>query len=149
MRRNDIILIAVIIVVALSGIVALFFLQGESGSIALVSYRDTPILRIDLADGSHEVLDETRVFRPAQDESHPVYRRCFAEPAITCVMGELGVVVIEHAEGRVRVIEETSPQNICRLQGFTDSPYQPLTCLPNYIVITVLAEEEEQDDVIS
>ena len=149
MGRNDVLLIIVIISVALSGMVALFFLQNQTGSVALVSYRDQPILQINLTDGSHEVLDASRVFIPDSNESNPTYRRCFTEAEITCVMGELGVVVIEYNAGRVRVIEETSPQNICRLQGFTDSPFHPLTCLPNYVVITVINDEENEDDFIT
>lgn len=149
MRRNDIILIIIIIIVALSGMVALFFLQSQTGSIALVSYRDQPIIQIDLTDGSYEILDASRVFQPGSNESNPIYRRCFNEAEITCVMGELGVVVIEYDAGRVRVIEETSPQNICQLQGFTDSPFHPLTCLPNYVVITVISDEENEDDFIT
>ena len=150
MKRNDIVLIVVIAVIALSSFITILLMQRTSGDLALVTFHDPKegdieIIQIDLSDGSFVILNESLVYFPTGNEEKEVYRRCFNEDNIYCVLGALGVVVIEFSENRVRVIEETSPQNICQIQGFTNSPLKPLTCLPNYISITVITEDDGLD----
>jgi hypothetical protein len=150
MKRNDILLIVLVLVIAVSGFITILFLQQESGAIALVTYHgsdegDQDILTINLEDGAYTVINSSLIYEATGDETNEDIRRCFIDDYIYCVQGELGVVVIEYFDGKVRVIEETSPQNICQLQGETDSPVKPITCLPNYISITIKTEEESLD----
>lgn len=51
--------------------------------------------------------------------------------------GKLGPVVVEVKDHRVAVIKETSPQNLCSLQGFVDSVLTPIICLPNELIIEI------------
>ena len=153
MRRNDVILIIVIVMLAIGGLTAFFITPSDPGDIAVVSYRDgryeQEILRIDLRDGRYETLDENFVYRSDIDEEDPVLKRCFKEGEdVYCVLGDQGVVVIEYANGKVRVVEETSDYNLCRYQGdddgFTNSPSRPLICLPNRITVRILARERDE-----
>jgi len=58
-----------------------------------------------------------------------------------------GLVRIEKKDGKVRVIDETSKNNICSIQGWSDSTINPIVCLPNhlYIKIESSADDEEVD----
>lgn len=64
------------------------------------------------------------------------------------VMGKNGPVYIEAEPGKVRVTEETSPLHLCSVQGWSDSPIQPIVCLPNKIVIKIESNEESDYDSI-
>lgn len=97
--------------------------NAVSDGVATVYYNETSILSIDLSDGTHTVFDASNVV----DITGPVYT----------INGTNGPVVIEYKDGAVRVIDEISPQNICQLQGWSDSPFLPLTCLPNNVVILI------------
>lgn len=150
MKRNDILLIVFVLIIAIGGFIAILVLQQETGSQAVVTYHgddngDVDILAINLNDGSYDIIESSLIYEATGDESSEAIRRCFVDEFIYCVQGELGVVVIEYINGKVRVIEETSPQNICQLQGETDSPAKPITCLPNYISITIKTEDESLD----
>ena len=148
MSRNDKRLAFILLVIALIGFAGVFLIQNfafEEGGTAVV-YRDNQeVLQISLRDGSYTIQNEAFVFRPGADEVNPIYQRCFNEANIYCVEGRLGVVVIEFEDGSVRVIEETSPQNICQLQGQTNSPARQLTCLPNYVYIRVQVVDDDID----
>ena len=85
--------------------------------IAIVSYRDEEILRIDMSIDANYV-----------------------------VQGTLGEVFIEVQDQRIRVEKETSPLNICSIQGWVSSSFVPITCLPNHILIVIVAPKEGDID---
>ena len=88
-----------------------FFLDTDDPLVALVKYENETILEIDLT------VQETRIFE---------------------VEGANGKVVIEAEYGRVRIIEETSPLNICSKMGWRSDI---LVCLPNKIVVLMQGED--------
>lgn len=53
------------------------------------------------------------------------------------VPGELGDVVVEVKDNRVRIQTETSPLHICSLMGWVDKANMTLTCLPNHVYIII------------
>lgn len=85
--------------------------------IAIVSYKDAEILRIDMS------INNTYI-----------------------VQGTLGEVVIEVQDQRIRVERETSPYNLCSIQGWVSSSMVPITCLPNHIIIVIVAPKEGDID---
>ncbi len=95
----------------------LFSNKNKDPLMALVKYNGEVIKEIDLS------LHETRVYE---------------------VMGDNGKVVIEAEFGRVRIIEETSPLNICSKMGWRSDV---LVCLPNRIVVEMY-EDDGLDAVI-
>jgi len=140
MKKSDYILIIVLAVVS---IVAYLLMRqflnstnAEDGT-AIVLYKDNPILEIYLIDGSYTIIDDSSVVSIDEDEY------------IYIVTGVNGDVVIEYKDNKVRVIEETSPKHICRIQGWSSSPLTPITCLPNNIVIIIKANlgDDQPDDI--
>lgn len=52
---------------------------------------------------------------------------------------------VEVKDGKVRISKETSPNNICSKQGWTDSSTKPLVCLPNKVYVQVESDIENTD----
>ena len=52
---------------------------------------------------------------------------------------------VEVKDGRVRISKETSPNNICSKQGWTDSSTKPLVCLPNKVYVQIESETQQND----
>ena len=140
MKKSDYILIIILAVVSLVAYLLMRqFLNStnaEDGT-AIVLYKDNPILEIYLIDGSYTIIDNSNVVSIDEDEF------------IYIVTGVNGDVVIEYKDNKVRVIEETSPKHICRIQGWSSSPLTPITCLPNNIVIIIKADlgDDQPDDI--
>ncbi|GEM_PF-553845 len=161
MKRNDIVLIAILLVVALSALFAVRVLQDgtrfDDGT-AVVYHKGRLVLSIALVDGSEELHDDD-VFVATDIENvnellaiHFDGREISAEEAgegrFYIVPGNNGPVTIRYRDHMVEVIDETSPRNICQHQGQTNSPFKPLTCLPNDVVIRILRPGEESDGSI-
>ena len=60
------------------------------------------------------------------------------------VMGDKGIVVIEVQDKQARVVEETSPRNICSEIGWRSDI---IICLPNRVVIEMI-DDETVDTVV-
>jgi len=84
--------------------------------VAVVSYREEEVLRIDMS------VDDTYV-----------------------VEGTLGDVFIEVKDKALRVEKETSPYHICSIQGWVEFANVPIVCLPNHIVIMIENAEVNPD----
>jgi len=142
MRKSDIILIGVILVVAAASFLIFQFLAKGAvapDGTAIVYYNNSKILEIELIDGSYKIYDDERVI--SIDEDEYIYHVEGSNPY---------GVKIEYLDNRVRVIDEESPKNICQAQGWSNSPLSPITCLPNNIIIIIKAKVEDTnlpDDV--
>lgn len=125
MNKQDKILIILILVtsIILYGTMEWFVRTTTSDqTVAVVSYRDKEILRIDMK------VDDTYV-----------------------VEGTLGDVFIEVNQGKIRVEKETSPLNLCSIQGWVEYANVPIVCLPNHIVVIIQNSVEDpsgEDSVI-
>lgn len=143
MKLADILLIIVLTVLSISSFFVFQKIQAAAvtdDGVAVVIFQNQPILRISLYDDTHQILNPNHVIRVDRANDHFV------------VEGLLGPVTIERANGMVRVIDETSPQNICQFQGATKSRLKPLTCLPNEVIIRVESNqfnEDEEDAILS
>jgi hypothetical protein len=49
----------------------------------------------------------------------------------------LGDITLAIESQRMRIIEETSPLNICSQQGWIGSPGLPIICAPNYFMAVI------------
>ena len=125
MNKHDKILIIVILIssLLLYGTMEWFVRSTTSDqTVAVVSYKDKEILRIDMK------IDDTYI-----------------------VQGTWGEVFIEVESGRVRVEKETSPYHLCSIQGWVQYANVPIVCLPNHIVVMIQNSEEDpngEDSVI-
>lgn len=124
MNKHDKIFIGFIVIVS----IALFFSTGKLVSSvnkdeaqAIVSHKDREVLRINMnKDGLYTVK------------------------------GDLGDVVIEVLDGKIRVSEEKSPLNYCSIQGWVNKTNVPIVCLPNSIIIVIdqNGQATEEDIII-
>lgn len=136
MKKADIILILTIGVLALVGLFVVRTIEKNSipeNGVAYVIYNNQAILEIELLDGSYKILQTQYVYDTSTQH-------------IYIVEGTNGPVTIEYKDGAVRVIDETSPRNICQQQGWSNTPVKPITCLPNNIVI-IIKDLDEPDQI--
>jgi len=144
MKKNDILLI---LIVGIIGLVSYFSLQlilnnqSYPDGIAVVYFDNQEILAIELKDGTYEILDDTMGI--TVDEELFLF-------TIPNTNGD-NDLVIEYHNQMVRVKEEVSPQHICSAQGWSNSPLEPITCIPNNLVIVIKkpATEADIDDITS
>ena len=123
MNRTDKVFIVVLVLlsVALYGTIRTMVISSTSDmKIAVVTYRDKEVLRIDMSKDGTYTVD-----------------------------GTLGDVVIEVENNRIRVKEEISPYNICSIQGWVEYVRVPIVCLPNHIMILIEAQTNEDDEDIT
>lgn len=112
MNKSDIKLIIVLFIII--GCVFIFInVTKEDGSMAEVYYEDEKILTIDLNIDREYVID-----------------------------GELGDVVLEVKNRKIRVKEENSPKHICSKEGFIGDSSRTLICLPNKIIIKIVGDND-------
>lgn len=112
MNKNDIKLIIILIII-ISGIFIILNITKKEGTLAEVYYEDKLILTIDLNIDKEYIVE-----------------------------GLLGEVLIEVKDKKIRVKEETSPNNICSKEGYISDSSKVLICLPNKIIIKVLGDSE-------
>lgn len=58
------------------------------------------------------------------------------------VDGELGDIVLEVKNKKIRVKSENSPKNICSKMGYIDDKVSTLICLPNKIIVKIVGDTE-------
>lgn len=143
MRKSDIILIATLLIIALTTYLIFRQVTNESAVVdgtAIVYYNDEKIMEIMLEDGNYKVFNQQRIIEI--DDENNLYHVEGSNPY---------GVLIEYKDNKVRVIDEESPKHICQTQGWTNSPLSPLTCLPNNIIIVVEAPRGDDipDDITS
>jgi hypothetical protein len=51
----------------------------------------------------------------------------------------LGDIVLAIDDQRIRIVEETSPLNVCSQQGWVSTPGLPVICAPNYFMAVIEA----------
>lgn len=110
MNKSDKCLIIILLIIIFSICIIMFFQHSSKEKNALVYYKDNLVLTIDLSTNGSNTYT---------------------------VKGELGDVVIEKNDDKVRVINETSPNHICSKQGYIKENYEVLVCLPNKVVIKI------------
>lgn len=114
MNKHDLTLILIFLVLVILCFITIYS-KKKDGNKAVVYYEDQEILTIDLKEEEKEYIVE----------------------------GFLGEVKILAGNGRIKVVEENSPNHLCSKQGYISSSYQTITCLPNKIVIEI----KDQDDL--
>jgi len=65
------------------------------------------------------------------------------------VRGTLGVVQLEIAEGGIRVLASTCPQQVCVRQGRVHRAPQMLVCAPNHLAVLLVGKKKKELDAIT
>lgn len=119
MNKSDIKLIIGLIIILIISFSFLNFNDSNENKKALVYYEDDLVLTIDLnLKGEHEYH----------------------------VDGYNGDILIKTSDNKIKVEEENSPNHICSKQGYIDSSYEVLVCLPNKVVIKI--EDNNKIDTV-
>jgi len=108
-------ILIIIIVVCSIGLYSSFkyFIEGSEASIVNVYYENKLVATLDLNQDQTLLLSQSKY------------------PSL------LADLEIEVKNRKVQISKETSPNNICSKQGWSDSPLKPLVCLPNKVMVTV------------
>lgn len=112
MNKSDIKLVVTLVVIIM-GIFIFINVTKEKGSLAEVYYEDKLILSIDLNMDGEYTVD-----------------------------GELGDVILEVKDKKIRVKNENSPRNICSKEGYIGDSSRTLICLPNKIIVKIVGDNE-------
>lgn len=123
MNKADKIFLAILLVVSIALYGSIRWLVNASTSdqkVAVVTYKDKEVLRIDMKNDGTYTVD-----------------------------GTLGDVIIEVKDNKIRVQEETSPYNICSIQGWVEYARVPIVCLPNHVMILIQAAQNDDDEDIT
>ena len=111
MNKNDIRLMCTLLVIIFL-IFLIINITKKDGSIAEVYYKDTLILTVDLSINGEYTVD-----------------------------GELGDVVLEVFNGKIRVKSENSPRNICSKEWYINDSSRTLIFLQNKIIIKIRGDD--------
>ncbi|TNF07484.1 MAG: hypothetical protein EP317_04590 [Bacillota bacterium] len=146
-NKRDIILVLVLLVVV-GSVFAYFnyFAYGNDAAVAHIYYgnSDEPIASIDF---DKQVVTHRKQEVPGDyDDVFPIIdsnNRTITLLGDYKVDGRRQIVVIQYNFGQrsVKIIEESSPNNICSLEG--TSTGKPLICLPNRIRVEFEREYDE------
>lgn len=119
MNKYDKIFIAIVLVCSVALYASFEWVSAMASAgqkIAIVSYRDKEVLRINMNTNNKYV-----------------------------VQGTLGPVEIEVENGKIRVEKENSPYHYCSLRGWVEKSLTPIVCLPNHVVIMIENTEVDPD----
>ncbi len=65
------------------------------------------------------------------------------------VRGTLGLVTLAIAEGEIRVLASSCPNQYCVKQGAISSPQNMLICAPNHLAVLLVSKKENEVDAIT
>jgi len=119
-KKNDLILIAVIVLICI-GILAYMNLSKKEGS------------KVEITVNG-EVYDTLTL---QEDTEYTVYGD----------NGEYNTFIIQ--EGYVNMIDASCPDRLCVKQNEIHFNHQTITCLPNKVVLEVIGGEESEVDMIA
>lgn len=154
--RDGLLIGIVVLIVGIIYVVSL--ISQETGEIAFVKYNNKTLFSVSLSDG--EFNAETPVFdvefmpeikegklyiNGVVDERLQKGMGVIVYKSNYVILGNLDYVLIEYKNNKIRVVEETSPYNICSNQGASNNA--PIVCLPNLVTIS-FGKTDEVDVII-
>lgn len=125
MTKSDWIVIGLICILSVSLYFSFNYFNGQQGNIAHVYYDNQLVATLDLNENINLILKKNK---------YPM------------LLDDLEVSV---KDGYVSITKETSPNNICSKQGKTNSPINPLVCLPNHVVVQIESQSLQENGLDS
>lgn len=145
--RDSLLIGIVVMVIAIIYLISV--INRKPSEVATVNYDNKPLFSVNLDDG--KIAAKTEVYEATSmpkieegklyvndelftklEKGHGVliYKNYYV------ILGNLDYVMIEYNSRNktIKVLEETSPYNICSTQG--ESKGAPIVCLPNLVTIT-------------
>lgn len=151
--RDSLLIGIVVAVVAIIYLISL--LNRKPAEVATINYANQPLFSVDLSNGQlksnttvYEVdempeLKEGKLYinevidnRLEKGHGVIVFENYYV------ILGNLDYILIKYnpTNNTIKVVEETSPYNICSTQG--ESKGAPIVCLPNLVTITFTKSSE-------
>jgi|SRR5690554_2787774 len=119
MKRGDIVIIAIVIILISVGVYMLFFQAKTPGAEIVIE-----------VDGK-------------EDYSYPLHQP--GRDELIEVQGVIGITKVQLGDGQVRVVESDCPDKVCVNMGWIDKPGTPIACLPNRVIVRVTGGDRELD----
>lgn len=160
MKRPDFILIGALLVIGLALLLGFKWAersQSTGAVFARVFYRDELILMIDLDNLTYHLYDtpyQNQIDVSRHDEG------IFYVPGTTTTQmaalyavddyareQEIVGIKLQVSDGKIRVLYQESPRDYCELQRPTNSSLEPLVCLPNELMVTIMTNLSPDDFV--
>lgn len=145
--RIDIIVVLTTFCISLALSLFVFFMPQDTENASVYVYYDGEIItQQSLIPESGETDPRYIILfkKEATDAYDSLYPTTLKFPYKELLLDDL---VIEISQGHVRIVQETSPNNICSKQGAVSRPNTPLTCAPNYVVV-MIKNNADDDGVI-
>ncbi len=152
-KKKDLIFIGSVLLlglILLFGFKLLETAKGTGVTYAKVIYRDELILMIDLDTFAYKLYDTQ--YSDKVDVGLADSGIFYVPGTVTTDMEELyqvdeyarsnGIIGVKLlvSGGKIQVLYQESPHDICQLQRPTDSSLEPLVCLPNELVVQVVTD---------
>ena len=154
LQKNDILLIGVVLILGLLALLGFQWYESSRATgnhFANVYYQDEMILKIDLetndyilfeTDHKNEVdvgrADEGIYYVPGtiSTDMDPLYES-------DSYAAEHGIegIKLKVDNGKISVVYQESPKDLCQLQPPSNSELRPLVCLPNELYIEIVTHE--------
>ncbi|MBA1335223.1 MAG: hypothetical protein HPY66_0845 [Firmicutes bacterium] len=121
MTRYDKILVAFVLLIAVSGMLFLrWFRDSEEGTYAVIYVNGEEYKRIDLRD---------------------------EQPGELTVQSPWGYNTIEIGKNRIRIKDASCPDKLCVKEGWLSRANEMAVCMPNRVYVKIIGGETEIDDV--
>ncbi len=145
--RDSLLIGIVVMVIAIIYLISV--INRKPSEVATVNYDNKPLFSVSLSDGKfgastdvyevdampkiedgHLYVNDELFTKLEKGHGVLVYKNYYV------ILGNLDYVMIEYNSRNktIKVLEETSPYNICSTQG--ESKGAPIVCLPNLVTIT-------------
>lgn len=119
--KNDIILVAVLIVIALAVLLPGLLRNSSAGE---------PMVRISVNGRTHELLP-------------------LSEDKVLTVMSENGTNDVIISNGTVWMSDASCPDKLCVYHKHISKSREQIVCLPNKVVVEIVSDEDSEIDSVS
>ena len=80
-----------------------------------------------------------------QVHGEPWFVRPIENDTLLAVPGLLGITTVQIRHGKVRITDSPCTGKTCRHRGFISRPDEWLLCLPNRVLVTIIADTHRKD----
>jgi hypothetical protein len=123
MKRFDVIIIAIVIVISIASAVGFTIVNNARSydeKVAVISVDGKPYKTVSFDKNQAETID---------------------------IKSELGTNIIKIENNKIGVVDADCPDKVCIHDGFVEKPGQMLVCLPNKVVIEIKGQKQAVDDL--
>jgi hypothetical protein len=160
MKKNDFIFAGILLLIGLVALLGfkLFESRQATGNVyAKIFYQDELILMIDLESNEYILYEssfkdqvytdrsaEGIFYVPGAIMTEEVMADLWETDSFASTNSIIGIKLLV-ADGKIEVDYQVSPRDLCELQPPTGSSLQPIVCLPNQLVVSVVTNMQSDE----